>query len=198
MKPIRNDSLSAEKSKFFYGYWILVIAFLCAFIHSGCGFYAFSLFVKPLEAEFGWGRGEIMIGLTIFFLTSGLSAPAVGRLVDRYGSKKVIVIGSLVTGLGFVLVSLVHSLWFFYVSYVVVGLGMAGTGMVPATAVISNWFEKWRGTAVGIMSTGIGAGGLVMAPSHGADYLGPHSFCHMGVKDEAFRFGALPGWPTGA
>jgi MFS family permease len=172
MKPIRNDSLSAEKSKFFYGYWILVIAFLCAFIHSGCGFYAFSLFVKPLEAEFGWGRGEIMIGLTIFFLTSGLSAPAVGRLVDRYGSKKVIVIGSLVTGLGFVLVSLVHSLWFFYVSYVVVGLGMAGTGMVPATAVISNWFEKWRGTAVGIMSTGIGAGGLVMAPFIG--YLRPN------------------------
>jgi MFS family permease len=56
----------------------------------------------------------------------------------------------------------------FYAAYIVVGLGMAATGMVPATAVISNWFVKWRGTAVGIMSAGIGAGGFVLAPLIGA------------------------------
>jgi len=164
METVENYSLPSKKPGFFYGYWIVAIAFFCAFIHSGCGFYAFSLFIRPLQAEFEWGRGQIMVALTIFFLISGMSAPAVGRLVDRYGSQKVIVVGSLVTGIGFVMICLMHSLWLFYVGYVVVGLGMAGTGMVPATTVISNWFEKRRGTAVGIMASGIGAGGFVLAP----------------------------------
>jgi len=89
-------------------------AFFCAFIHSGCGFYAFSLFVTPLQAEFGWGRGGIMVALTIFFLIGGMSAPAVGRLVDRYGARNVIATGAFITGVGFVLLGLVHTLWFFY------------------------------------------------------------------------------------
>ena len=162
----------STKPKFFYGYWIVAIAFLCAFVYSGCGFYAFSLFVTPLQAEFGWGRGGIMFALTIFFLISGMSSPAVGRLVDRYGARNVIAIGASITGLGFVLLSQVHTLWIFYAGYVVVGLGMTATGMVPATAVISNWFKKRRGTAVGIMSAGLGGGGFVLAPLIGA-YLIP-------------------------
>jgi len=168
-----NKSQLSGKPKFFYGYWILLTAFFCSFVHSGCGFYAFSLFVTPLQAEFGWGRGGIMLALTIFFLIGGLSAPYVGRLVDRYGAKRVLAIGSFVTGLGLVLVGLVQALWQFYAAYVVVGVGMAATGMVPATAVVSNWFKKWRGTAIGVMSAGIGAGGFAMAPLIGA-YLLPN------------------------
>ena len=141
-----------------------MVAFFCALVHSGCGFYAFSLFITPLEAEFGWGRGEIMVALTIFFFISGLSAPPIGRLVDHYGPKTVMSLGALITGLGFILVALVDHLWLFYAAYIVVGLGMAGTGMVPATAVICNWFERRRGTAVGLMSTGIGGGGVVLPP----------------------------------
>lgn len=114
-----------------------------------------------------------MVALTIFFMISGMSAPAIGKLVDRYGAKSVIVTGALITGAGFVLLGLVHSLWVFYAYYVLVGLGMAATGMVPATAVVSNWFKKRRGTALGIMSAGIGAGGFVLAPLIGA-YLIPN------------------------
>ena len=164
MQTIRNDSLNTRNPRFFYGYWIVLAAFFCALVHAGCGFYAFSLFVTPLESEFGWGRGEIMLALTLFFFISGLSAPVIGRLVDRYGSKIVMSTGALVTGIGFILASQVNSLWVFYIGFIVAGLGMAGTGMVPATTVISNWFEKWRGTAMGIMSSGIGAGGVVLPP----------------------------------
>ena len=167
-----KDSPYSKKSKVFYGYWIVVAAFFSAFIHSGCGFYAFSLFVTPLQEEFGWGRGGIMLALTIFFLIGGLSAPVVGRLVDRYGAKKVLVTGALVTGLGFVLVSLVQTLWHFYGAYVIVGVGMAATGMVPATTLVSNWFKQRRGMAIGIMSAGIGAGGFALSPFIGA-YLLP-------------------------
>ncbi len=143
-----------KKPKVFYGYWIVVAAFFCVFIWAGYGFYAFSLFVKPLEADFGWGRGGIMAASAIFFLVTGVASPFIGRLVDRYGAGKVISIGAFVGGLGFILLSLMNSLWYFYGSYIVVAVGMTAAGPVPATAVVSNWFKKRRGTTIGIMSSG--------------------------------------------
>jgi len=74
----------SRRPKVFYGYWIVVVAFLCIFIMSGCGFFAFSLFVKPLQADLGWGRGEIMVAFTIFFLVMGVGSPFVGRVVDLF------------------------------------------------------------------------------------------------------------------
>ncbi|MFC1983684.1 MFS transporter [Chloroflexota bacterium] len=163
---------SPQKPKVFYGYWIVVATFFCLFIHSGCGIYGFSLFVRPLQAEFGWGRGDIMVALTISFLVMGITSPFVGRLVDRYGARKVITIGTFIAGLGFILLSLMNNLWFFYGIHTIIAIGMAAMGIVAATAVVSNWFKKRRGTAIGIMAAGIGAGGLAIAPLIGG-YLIP-------------------------
>jgi len=168
-----QKTYSSKKPKVFYGYWILVAAFFCVFIWSGCTFYHFSLFVKPLEADFGWGRGDIMLAFTILFVVMGLASPLAGRLLDRYGARKVIAIGALIGGLGFLLLSQTHNLWYFYASHVVIGVGMTGMGTIPTTAVVSNWFKKRRGTAIGIMSTGVGAGGFALAPLIGG-YLIPN------------------------
>ena len=105
-----------------------------------------------------------MLAFTIFFLLTGLAAPLVGSLVDRYGVRGVISVGAFVAGLGFISLNLMRNLWHFYVAYFFIGAGMAALGQVPASALVSNWFVKRRGTAIGIMSTGIGAGILVLAP----------------------------------
>jgi len=163
----------SKKPRVFYGYWILVVAFLCLFIFSGCSVGAFSLFVKPLQSDFGWGRGEVMGAFSILFLGTGVAAPLVGVLVDRYGVRGVISVGAFVAGLGFASLNLMHNLWHFYCAYAVIGIGMAALGQVPASAVVSNWFIKRRGTAIGIMSMGIGVGILVLAPLVGG-YLIPN------------------------
>jgi len=163
----------SEKPKVFYGYWIVMATFFCLFIAAGCGFFAFSLFVKPLQADLGWGRGEIMAAFTIFYLVAGVASPFIGRVVDRYGARRVIFIGALIAGLGFVLLSLVSNLWHFHVSYAIIGVGMTAIGHVPSSAIVSNWFKKRRGTAIGIMSTGIGVGGVALAPLVGG-YLIPN------------------------
>jgi MFS family permease len=157
-----------RKPGLFYGYWILVVAFLSLFIFSGSGVGAFSLFVKPLQTDFGWGRGEIMVAFTIFFLLTGLAAPLVGGLVDRYGVRGVIAVGAFVAGLGFASLNLMQNLWHFYIAFFFIGAGMAAVGQVPASTMVSNWFVKRRGTAIGIMSTGIGVGILVLAPLIGS------------------------------
>ena len=161
-----------KKHKLFYGYWIIVVTFLCLAIQSGAGIYAFSLFYKPLQAEFDWGRGAISAAFTICFIVHGLASPFIGRMVDHYGARKVISLGALITGLGFLWLTLMQNLWSFYAGYVVIGLGMTAIGPIPTTQVVSNWFTKRRGLAIGMMSTGIGIGGLVLAPLVGA-YLIP-------------------------
>jgi len=151
------------KSRFFYGYWIVLVLFYCFFIVAGCGSYIFSIFVLPIQEQFGWGRGDIMLALTLYFLSMGAASPLAGKLVTRYGARRVIALGAFLAGLGFALVPLMQELWHFYCCYVLIGIGIAIMGLVPGTAVVSNWFRKRRGTALGIMSTGIGVGGFVMA-----------------------------------
>lgn len=162
----------AKKPKVFYGYWMVAVTFLCLLIMSGAGNFVYSLFVKPLEADLGWNRGDIMVGFTIFFVMMGAASPIVGRIVDRHGARKVIPAGALVMGLGFVLLSLMNERYLFYFAYFLVGTGAAAMGPVPASAVVSNWFRRKRGTAIGLMSAGIGAGGVVLSPIVG--YLIPH------------------------
>ncbi len=164
--------MASDRRTPFYGYWIVLAAFLCNIITFGCGFYSFSLFVTPLQQQLGWGRGDVMAGFTIFFLTMGLVSPQAGRLVDRYGARVVMVVGAAVAGVGFVVLSFMGTLWHYYLGYAIIGLGMAGTGQIPTSAVVSNWFVKRRGAAVGFMAAGVGAGGLVLAPVVGT-YLLP-------------------------
>jgi len=108
-----------------------------------------------------------MVGFTIHYMLVGMASPFVGRLVDRHGARRVVFWGALTAGAGFVLLSQMNGLWQFYLGYAIAGVGLAAVGHVPASVMISNWFKKRRGMAIGIMSTGIGAGGLVMAPPLG-------------------------------
>ena len=159
-----SEPTSQRKGRIFYGYWLVAVNFIFMLLSYGCGSFVFSLFVNPLQSTFGWGRGHVMVGFTIFFVLQGVVSPLVGRLVDHHGPRRVIPLGALVMGLGFLLVSRTGSLLLFYASYVIIGAGSAGMGIVPCSAVVSSWFKRKRGIALGVMSAGLGAGGLVMAP----------------------------------
>ncbi len=104
-----------------------------------------------------------MAAFTVLFLVMGVFSLVVGRIVDRYGVRTVIFAGALTIGTGFALLGLMQELWHFYLSYVVVGIGGAAMGIPPATVAVSHWFKKRRGLAIGIMSSGLGVGGMVMA-----------------------------------
>jgi MFS family permease len=158
-----SQPATTRKPRIFYGYWMLVIAFFSCFIQSGCGMYGFSLFVTHLQSDFGWTRSAILTGFTAYSLCQGLIGPLTGRMVDRFGASKTIATGALISGLGFVvLLYNMQDIWSFYLGWALVGIGASGTGNISNSTVVSNWFIKKRGTAMGIMSTGIGAGGLVL------------------------------------
>ena len=157
-----------KKSGIFYGYWMVAISVMCLGLFSGSGVGSFSLFVTNLQTAFDWGRGEIMLAFTLYYLLTGLAAPLVGLLVDRYGVRGVIAGGSLIAGMGFLSLYALQGLWHLYLAYFFIGIGHAAIGQVSVSTMVSNWFVKRRGTAIGIMSTGIGLGILVLAPLIGS------------------------------
>jgi len=152
------------KPRIFYGYYLVALTFLFMVLINGCGVYAFSLFVRPLEGSLGWGRSSIMGGFTVFYLAMAVTSPLAGRLVDRYGARAVIPVGAALMCLGFLLVSRMTTFAVFYIAYAIVGAGASHMGPVPCSAVISNWFVRKRGMAIGLMSAGYGVGGLMLAP----------------------------------
>ena len=175
LNPVRNVKsigLPSGSPGLFHGYWIVVAAFACLFIFSGLGYYAFGLFVTPIQSDLGWGRADIMAAFTVFFLVQGLASPLIGWALYIVEPRKMIAAGALAVTLGFILLSQMEDHRSFYLSYALVGAGMAAMGHVPVSTVVSNWFKRRRGTAIGIASTGIGAGGLVLAPLIGG-YLIP-------------------------
>ena len=114
-----------------------------------------------------------MVAFSVLFLAMAAASPFVGRLVDRYGVRGIISLGAFTVGLGFVLLSVMQNIWHFYVAYAIIGLATTAMGAVPATAMVSNWFVKRRGTAIGIMAIGIGAGIFALSPLLGS-YLIPN------------------------
>jgi len=160
------------KRGMFYRYWILAACFVCLCVFSGVGMWAFGIFFKPVMHEFGWSRASVSLAFTVMYLVQGLFQPVAGRVTDRYGPRKVIFVGAFVTGAGFVLLTLTGSLWNYYLFYGVVGIGLAPLGLIPVSTLISNWFTERRGTALGIVTTGIGVGGIVFSPFIGT-YLIP-------------------------
>lgn len=119
--------------------------------------YTLGLFVVPLSAEFGWGRGEIMtvvMVLTLGIIPSGL---AIGWLSDRFGAFRLIVVSQLGLGVCFVALGLfTTSLATLYGIYFVMAVLASGTLPITFCQIVSARFERQRGLALGITLCGTG------------------------------------------
>ena len=134
------------------------------FFNSGAR-YSFGVMFKPLIAEFGWSRGSISFA---FFLNStlwALSLVFVGRVYDRFGPRWVIIIGTIFISAGYALISVIDSLWQFYICYgILVAIGMGGTAVPLISALASRWFVRWRGLAISLALSGTCLGQFALVP----------------------------------
>ncbi|MGS1016527.1 MFS transporter [Allosphingosinicella humi] len=127
-------------------------------------FATFSLFMLPLASEFGWGRGEISLALVISSGCAALSDPIVGRLVDRWGVRRVLLPGMLLFAFANAALStLTGALAQLYAYSVLLGIGSAMCAGVPYSKVIAGWFHERRGLVLGVaLGIGAGAGSAIM------------------------------------
>jgi len=125
----------------------------------------YTVFLIPLEREFGWSRSQTTGVYSVYLLVNGFTAPLVGLLFDRLGPRWVYGAGMASLGSAFYLASHLQSLWQFYVFVgVMVGVGVSLNGMVPGSALLSRWFRARLSTAMGIAYSAFGAGTLVFVP----------------------------------
>lgn len=146
----------------YYGWWIVLASFITAFYVAGTIFYGFTAFIEPLANEFGWSYTQISLAASLRGLEMGLLAPFVGILVDRFGSRKLLLSGSLVLGFGIILLGFTQSLAMFYGAFILIAFGAGGCTSVVTMTAVANWFDKNVGKAMGVTVSGFGASGLII------------------------------------
>ena len=161
--PATTVSSDAAKTRVFRGWWIVVVAIVGqCFGLSTVLVYTFGVFAKPLAGAFHTTRGSIALGVSLLDVAVTFSAPGVGRLVDRFGAKRVIVLSQLALVACLLGLAVARPpVWHLYVLYALAGCTGVATVSVTYARVIANWFDRKRGLAMGLASTGIGLGAFI-------------------------------------
>jgi len=147
-----------------YAWVVLAVAFVtlivAAAIRSVPG-----IILKSLEQEFGWSRESISLAVSINLLLFGLAGPFLGRLMDEFGPRIVVIITASLIALGAAGTLFMQAPWQMHLLWgVVVGAGSGGCSMVMGSAVVNRWFVARRGLALGVLGAAISAGQLIFTP----------------------------------
>ena len=126
--------------------------------------YAWSVFVAPLEKEFGWKRAQTSNVFTIAVVVFALTFIVAGRLQDKFGPFWVSLTGGVLVSLGFFLCAFTNSLMYLYICFGVIGGLGNGFGYATPIPVMAKWFPDKRGLAVGLAVAGYGAGSALFGP----------------------------------
>ncbi|MEH6524557.1 MAG: MFS transporter [Sneathiella sp.] len=137
----------------YYGVTMVGVAFmLSTFAFGGLG--SVGVFLKPLSAEFGWSRAQVSFGYTSMALSSALSSIFLGFIADKFGARRLALMGVLAMFVAMVLLSRMQTLWEFYLYYFLFGsLGFSAVG-APLMASVGQWFTDKRGLAIGVVAAG--------------------------------------------
>jgi MFS family permease len=174
------------RPRLFYGWWVVLACALGLFLGPiPITVFSFGIFLKPLTQEFHTGRGAVSLAFTLHGLVVALGLPFAGRLVDRFGARKVILLSVSMAGL--ILISAYFCsgrIWQLYLFYMSLSVANCGAAPVSYCYIISHWFDRHRGLALGSMMFGLGAGALIVPSA------AQHSIAEFGWRLTFAIFGA--------
>jgi MFS family permease len=154
-----------KSGKFFYGWIVVAVTAVTLFVSAGLRS-APGVFILPLEQDMGWSRSAISFAVSIGLITLGIAGPLSGWLMDRFGPKRVALVGLMLVVAAMVASYGITELWQLNLLWgMISGLGTGMVGGVLGPAVANRWFVARRGLVIGIFGASLSAGQLVFVPA---------------------------------
>lgn len=152
--------------RIFYGWWIVMAAFLNLFLAVGVIFYGFPVFYPAFVDALGFTRAQVTQGFLLGFLAIGLPFGLLaGVLIDRIGARWVILSGVGFIGLPLIAMGFMHHFWQYQMLCILEVMGYVLAGPIANQVLIARWFHARRGRAMGYAYLGLGLGGAVSPPT---------------------------------
>jgi MFS family permease len=155
---------SLSRRRIHYSWVVLAVTFLTMLVMAGA-VGAPGVFIKPLEAEFGWDTAEISSALAVRFALFGLVGPFAAAFMNHFGVRRVVLTALTLVASGMILSLFMTQFWQLVVLWgLVVGFGTGLTAMVLGATVATRWFSQRRGMAMGLLSASSATGQLAFMP----------------------------------
>jgi MFS family permease len=146
----------------YYGWYVVAMAMAVFTLLIGMSFAAFGLFVVPVSNEFGLSRADMNSALILLNLGMAVVAPIIGRMLDRFPMRRIMVASGLILGASLVTLGLSRSLWLSaFVMALPLAIALHGAGFLTMTVLVARWFEVQRGRAMALAAVGMSLGGVL-------------------------------------
>ena len=151
-------------SRLFYGWTLVGVAAFVMVIGTVPLFQGMTAWFVVLESHFGWTRTQLSIAFSLSRVEGSIMGPISGYLIDKLGSRRMVLIGLVIAGGGFVIMSQMQNIWHFYLAFIVMSMGVGLGTWMPMMTVLNNWFVRNRSTAMALAMEGFLIGGMVLVP----------------------------------
>lgn len=150
------------RRKMFRGWRMVGAASGIQFMQSALLYQALGAYIALLREEKGWSKTALAGGSAVHAMEAALLGPALGWVIDRFGSQLMIRAGVLTLGIGLILLGQIQSLAGFYGAIIVIAFGTSLCGFFPLNVSIIHWFDKYRARALSGVAMGLAMGGIAM------------------------------------
>jgi len=150
-----------------YGWAVVAALSLTETVSYGVLYYAFTVFIEPMQVTLGWSREAITGAYSLSLLVSGIAALSIGRWIDVYGARRIMTIGAVAASLLVAGWAFVDSLFAFYALWVGLGFASAAVLYEPAFALIMRWFQAGRSSALTTLTFIAGFASVIFIPLAG-------------------------------
>jgi predicted MFS family arabinose efflux permease len=159
-----TPAVSLERAR--SGWPVVVAAYFGVMVSFGSLLvFSFGTFLKPVGETFGWSRESVSAAFGFAALTVAVCSPGLGRLLDRYGPRRIILPCMAIFGLSFGSLGLLTpSLFHLYAVFVLMGVVGNGTTQMGYSRAVSTWFTERRGLALALVMAGSATGAMLFPP----------------------------------
>ena len=154
----------AARSGLFYGWHVVAACFVIAALTWALGLFGSSVYLQAVTAAHGWAIADVASAITLFFLVSASVQRTVGRSIDRWGPRPVLLLGTACLASGVALIGQVSQSWQLYPCFALVGVGWSTLSTTGISATVAPWFERHQGRSMTLAIMGASIGAIVGAP----------------------------------